>query len=138
MAEGAPGERRRKKRFGVKGCTVRYRRTGFAGFFAEPSPRYLVLNISEQGLHFISKEEIKEGESYTLLIDAPGMQEPVEAAGRVVWIRKSAEFNAFRVGIEFNSVRAADKPRLKALLDNAVLDKIDMATKMYLKEIQKL
>ncbi len=134
----APPERRRKKRFGVKGCTIRYRRTGLAGFFEEYSDRYLVLNISEQGAHFITKEELKEGQALNCQVDAPGMQESVECQAKVVWVRKSAEFSAFRVGMEFTTVRKGDQPRLKVLLDNAVLDKIDMATKMYLKEIQKL
>jgi c-di-GMP-binding flagellar brake protein YcgR len=132
------GERRRKKRFGVKGCTIRYRRTGLAGFFEEYSPRYLVLNISEGGAHFIAKDELKEGHALNCQIDAPGLQEPLETQARVIWVRKSTEFSAFRVGVEFTAVRKADQPRLKSLLDNAVLDKIDMATKMYLKEIQKL
>lgn len=137
MAE-ASDERRRKKRFGVKGCTIRYRRTGFTGFFEEYSARYLVLNISEQGAHFITKDEAKEGQAFSFQIDAPGLDGPIEGQSKVVWVRKSAEFSAFRVGMEITSLRKADQPRLKSLLDNAVLDKIDMATKMYLKEIQKL
>lgn len=138
MTESNPENRRNRRRFGVKGCTVRYRRAGLGGFFSEYSTRLLVLDISDAGLHFITKDEPRMGQIWALQIEAPGTNEPIQARARAVWVRKSTDHHAFHVGLRFDGVDKDDQPRLKALLDNALLDKIDMGTKMYLKEIERL
>lgn len=131
-------ERRDKKRFGVKGSTVQHRSAGVLGWFENFSPRYLILNMSESGLHFITKNELKEGAVLALRIQAPPLEEPIGARARVIWCRKSSEHNAFRVGMQFTALSADERLRLKGVLDNAILDKVDMTTRQFLKEIEKL
>ncbi|MBI5367689.1 MAG: PilZ domain-containing protein [Planctomycetes bacterium] len=131
-------ERRGKKRFGVKGASVQHRSAGLLGWMENFSPRYLVLNLSESGLHFITKSDLREGAVLALRLQAPPLEEPIGAKARVVWCRKSQEHNAFRVGMAFLRLSEGERQRLKGVLDNAILDKVDMTTKQFLKEIEKL
>lgn len=134
-------ERRRHKRYGVKDCTVQYKLVPLLGleFLINISERYLVLNISQGGVHFITKEEFKERARVLLIIKAPLLKdEIIRVSGRVVWTRKSTDANAYHVGVEFVSMGKSNRNRLRVLLDNAVLDKIDLSTRIYLKEVEKL
>ena len=131
-------ERRGKKRFGVRGATVQHRKAGALGFLDNFSPRYLILNVSESGLHFITKDALKEGSGHSLRLQAPPLEEPIAAKAVVVWCRKSTEHDAFRVGMSFTALSDGERLRLKGVLDNAILDKVDMTTKQFLKEIEKL
>lgn len=131
-------ERRGKRRYGVKGSTVQHRKAGALGFLENYSPRYLILNLSETGLHFITKDVLKEGSLHALRIQAPPLDDPIGVKARVVWCRKSTEHDAFRVGMAFVSLREGERLRLRGVLDNAILDKVDMTTKQFLKEIERL
>ncbi len=132
-------ERRRRKRYAVKNSTLRYRKgAGLFAFLMPPSPRYLVLNFSELGLHFITREEMRPGQGLRISMDAPGVRGTIGAPGRVVWCRKSEEINAFRVGCEFGAMGGGSKRVLKNLLDSAILENVEISTKIYLKEIERL
>ncbi|MHC4605388.1 MAG: PilZ domain-containing protein [Planctomycetota bacterium] len=131
-------ERRGKKRYGIKSSTVRYRRGGLFSMLHPASPRYLLLNVSESGCHFITKEEIAVGEGVQLTLEAPKMSGTIRAKGDVVWCHRSEEINAFRVGIRFSSLGSPARGLLKKLLDNAILENVEISTRVYLKEIQKL
>jgi c-di-GMP-binding flagellar brake protein YcgR len=130
-------ERRGRKRYGVKDAIVRYKK-GLLSFLAPASQKYLVLNLSETGLEFITKEQVHEGRKLTVLVSAPPVRGTVHARGRVIWIRKSQEQDAFRVGLEFTSISDRSRAYLKALLDSAVVDSIEISTRVYLKELDKL
>lgn len=131
-------ERRKHKRYGVRGSTIRYKRGGLLAFMTSSSERYLVLNMSEGGLHFISKEELREGQRVSLTLDAPGLEGIVRGRGVVVWARKSHEHQAWRVGVRFTRFDERSRFRLRHILDNAILERVDITTKIYLKEIEKL
>jgi Tfp pilus assembly protein PilZ len=131
-------ERRKKKRFGVRGCTVRYKKGGLFGFLASFGERLLCLNLSESGLHFISKDPLESGAGLALELEAPQIGDKIHASGRVVWCRKSTEHEAHHVGVELGSISKSSRVRLKVLLDNSVLEKIEITTKVYLKEIERL
>ena len=132
-------ERRARKRFGIKGCTVQYKSAELFGLFSALSPRYLVLNICQEGLHFISREEIPIGKKLILFINAPLLDDNlITVKSRTIWTRKSKEHNAYRTGIVFMGLSQQSKNRLKLILDNALLDKIDLSTRVYLKEVEKL
>jgi c-di-GMP-binding flagellar brake protein YcgR len=132
-------EHRRHKRVGVKGCTVQYKLTRWFGLFSSFSNRYLVLNISQGGLSFISKEEINPGTKIYLLINAPLLNNHgITITGVVVWSKKSAQMDAYRLGIKFTRLSKRASQRLRIILDNALLDHIDISTKVYLKEVDKL
>ncbi|MCE9584915.1 MAG: PilZ domain-containing protein [Planctomycetes bacterium] len=131
-------ERRKKKRFGVRGCTVRFKRGGMMSFLSLFGEKLITLNVSESGCHFINRDALAEGMAVSLQLEAPQAGDKVNAAGRVVWCRKSAEHDAHHVGVEFLSMPKASRVQLKILIDNAVLEKIEITTKVYLKEIERL
>lgn len=131
-------ERRSKKRYGIKNSTLRYRRGGMLSIVRSPSPRYLLLNISETGCHFITREELPVGDAISLSLEAPKMSGVVRAKGKVVWCRKSEEINAYRVGIHFSSLSGRSRTQLKNMLDSAILENVEISTKVYLKEIERL
>lgn len=131
-------ERRKKKRFGVRGCTVRYKSGGLFSFLSMWGDKFLSLNLSESGVHFICRDPLAEGKSLALCLEAPQLGDRIQAKGRVVWCRKSQEHDAHHVGVEFTSISKPNRTRLKILLDNAVLEKIEITTKVYLKEIERL
>ncbi|MEK7470082.1 MAG: PilZ domain-containing protein [Planctomycetota bacterium] len=131
-------ERRKRKRFGVRGCTLRHKRGGLLSFLGLYGERLIALNLSETGCHFISRLPLPEGMSIAVQIEAPQIGDKINAGGRVVWCQKSTEHDAHHVGVEFQSIAKSSKVQLKILLDNSVLEKIEITTKVYLKEIEKL
>lgn len=131
-------ERRKHKRYGIRGSTIRYKSGGILSFLNSASSRYLVLNMSEGGLHFISKEPLKAGQKIHLTLEAPSLEGTVKGKGTVVWVRKSEDHHAYRVGVKFTSFDEKSRFRLRHILDNAILERVDITTKIYLKEIQKL
>lgn len=130
-------ERRSKKRYGVKNSTVKYRKGAFV-LFAPASDNLLLLNVSETGCHFITKEDLELGQKLSLTIEAPRMAAAAHVKGRVVWARKSEDQHAYRVGVDFDPPSDTMKKRLKSLLDNAVLENVEVSTRVVLKEIEKL
>ncbi|MBI4616784.1 MAG: PilZ domain-containing protein [Planctomycetes bacterium] len=131
-------ERRRHKRYGVKDSSVRYRKAGLLSVFANYSDRLLLLNFSEGGLHFITKEELAVGRRLHLLVEFPNISTRLKMAGRVVWVRKSDEHDAFRAGIQLTSMGERTKKILRHVQDNTLLDNVKISTGMYLKEIKRL
>lgn len=131
-------ERRRKKRYGVKASIVRYRKGGLFAFLKPPSSSYLLLNFSELGGHFISREALPAGQALLLSIEAPSAPGTARARGTVVWSRKSEELNAHRVGVAFGALTARSRKLFKFMLDGAILDSVEISTKAYLKEIERL
>ena len=131
-------ERRRKKRYGIRGSTLVYRKGGLLALLRPVSPKYLLLNISPVGCHFISKDELKCGQPVLLSIEAPKVSGTIHARGRVVWTAPSQEMPAFRVGVELAPVSGRSSVLLKNLLDTAILEKVEIATTIYMKEIEKL
>lgn len=131
-------ERRRHKRYGVKDSSVKYRRAGALSLFTNYSDRLLLLNFSESGIHFITKEDLPPGQKIHILLEFPKISTALKLTARIIWTRKSTEHDAFRTGVEI--VAMADKPRklLRHVQDNTLLDNVKISTGMYLKEIKRL
>ncbi|MBI2933226.1 MAG: PilZ domain-containing protein [Planctomycetes bacterium] len=132
------GNRRRKKRYALKNSALRYRKGGLLAFLFPSSAKYLLLNFSETGAHFISREELKPGQRLRLAIEAPSLRGTIHVPARVTWCRRSSEINAYRVGVRFGTLGGRSKVLLKNLLDSAILENIEISTKVYLKEIERL
>lgn len=130
-------ERRAKKRYGVKGAVVRYKPASPLSFLSSGSPRYLVLNLSETGLEFMTKEPIEEGRKLKFALEAPRIQGTIRGAGRVIWVKPSKNREACRVGA---SIRLTGRSLslVRAILENAVIDSVEISTRVYLKEIERL
>gem|GEM_PF-2034669 len=143
MANGMkPGwdgtERRAGKRFGVKDATVQYTRGGVLSFLNRLSERYYLLNLSMGGCYFITRQPLKQGESLKLVIEAPLSTSPIHVRGQVAWVKKSREFEAWRVGVQFTRMGEKHGKQLKYVLDNTILKKVDVSTRAYLRDIEKL
>jgi len=131
-------ERRRHRRYGVKGSVVRWRPGPPLGWITPSSPVYLLIDLSSEGCRFISKTELRPGRRLSLAIEAPGMRGASRVAGRVAWSRRSEELDAWHTGIALDRPGSRAAARIKILLDGAVLDRIEITTRHYLKEIGKL
>lgn len=132
-------ERRTRKRYAIREGTLRYRRGGLLSALLLPgAPKLLLLNFSEEGCHFITREELQPGTPLRLRLQMPKIKGTVSATGQVAWCRKSAQSSAFRVGVRLNALSARSQALLKRMLDTAVLDNVDISTKAYLKEIERL
>ena len=131
-------ERRQTKRFGVKDATVQFQRGGLLSFINSLSERYYLLNLSLEGCYFITRSALKEGESLKLTIEAPLAPSPIQARGRVAWVRKSKDFEAWRVGVEFGRLGDKHRKHLQFVLDNTILRKVDVSTRTYLRDIERL
>lgn len=139
MGTGWDGaDRRKKRRYGIRGSTVRYRTSGVFSFLSPYSAKLLLLNFSEGGCHFISKAPMEPGADLDLELEAPKVRGAVRARGRVVWSKKSEQREAFHVGVEFRPLSSGAKGALKNMLDAALLDNVDITTRQYLKEIDRL
>ncbi len=130
-------ERRKQKRYGLKDSLVQYKRSGVLSFLQTLSPRYLLLNFSKGGCHFISRENLEPGTLLNLRLEVPG-KGVFSARGSVAWARKSDRLDAYRTGIRFSHVSDRSRMVLQKLLDSALLENVDISTKVYLKEIDRL
>lgn len=131
-------ERRRKKRYGIRNSTVRYKKDTLFSFLAPASSKYLLLNFSEHGCHFITQQLLEVDARLTFYLEAPKVHGTVALKGRVVWTRKSDKVDAYRVGVEFSSLSGRARALLKNMLDTALLENVDITTKQYMKDIEKL
>lgn len=131
-------ERRGKKRYGIRNSTVRYKKSGLLSMFSPLSAKYLLLNFSETGCHFISKDPVEPGTPIDLELEAPKVRGSVTARGKVIWTRKSEQMDAHHIGVQFGSLSGRSKETLKFMLDGALLETVDISTKAYMKEIEKL
>lgn len=132
-------ERRRNKRYGVLSSTVRYGSGGVLSALANLGQKYLILNISESGLKFITKDPLNSGDKLKLQIEAPSISKaPVKAKGRVVWVMRSQTQDVWHVGVEFIAIKRKYEGILKTIVDSAILEKVDISTTMYLREIKRL
>ena len=130
-------ERRKQKRYGLRDSLIRFKKSSAGSFFRPFSPRYLLLNFSKKGCHFISREDIFPDQLISLRVEVPD-RGVVNAKGMVVWSKKSDQLDAFRIGVRFTRVTGRSEIVLQKLLDSALLENIDITTKVYLKEIEKL
>ncbi len=131
-------ERRKEKRYGIRDSTVVVGRKSILSFFKESSKPYLVLNISKNGLHFISRTQLEPGDNLKLSIQAPKLTKTLTVKGSVVWVKPTSQEGAFRVGVTFQKVAGQNKDLLQQMIDSALLDKIDVTTHLYLKHLDRL
>jgi len=131
-------DKRGHKRYGVRDSTVVFRKGGFFAFAKPASPTYLLLNLSVTGCHFICREELAIGTRLFLTIDTPAGRSSIRARGVTVWARRSDAQDAWHIGVTFTKVGARSKNLLKNLLDGAILDNIEISTRAYMKQIEKL
>lgn len=130
--------RRKNKRYGIKSSTVHYRK-GFLPFMGTRSEPLLLLNVSKSGCHFMTRESLPLEQKLALKIEAPQLSSALNVQARVTWIKASSQAKGmYRVGLEFSRVSPTARKKLKQLLDNAVLENVEITTRVYMKELEKL
>jgi c-di-GMP-binding flagellar brake protein YcgR len=121
-------------RYRIKGGTVQYKPVHFLGLFSRPSKRHLILDISQDGVQFVTREEFKKEAMLSLDISAPGLDEKViHVQGRVAWVRKAPGLEAYGVGIKFDSMEQPELNKLKSLIDRNNLNKTKISDSVHLK-----
>lgn len=69
-----------------------------------------LVNISEGGLLFYSKEALAQGLSLEVHLDFPTFHSSIEVGGRVMWAQRATQkANAYFIGIEFIGIEDADQ-----------------------------
>ena len=132
-------ERRKHKRYGIKSSTVRYTGGGVGSLLANLGQKYLILNISESGLKLITKDHLNNGDKLRLHIEAPTISKSaVKTKGRVVWAKRSATQDVWHVGVAFDKIKKKYEGILKTLIDSAIMEKIDISTSVYIRELKRL
>ncbi|MFA5794190.1 MAG: PilZ domain-containing protein [Candidatus Brocadiia bacterium] len=132
-------EHRNYERYRVKDGVVKYKKYHFLGLFDKLSARHLILDISPQGVQFVTREEFKEGAKLALDISVPSLdQEIIHARGLVIWVRKAPGLMAYGVGVKFVSMKQSDQDKLKLLLENNAANKVKISDSAFLKKINKL
>ena len=131
-------ERRREKRYGIKKLAIRYSKSKFSAVIGNMSEKFLVLNVSEHGVNFMTRKELKPGEKICIRMMLPEQTVQIHASAKIIWNKKSVEHDAFRIGAEIIKINKPNKNKLKIILADAVLDKIDFSTGIYLREVDRL
>ncbi len=131
-------ERRAHRRYGVKGSVVRWRPGPPIGWVSPASAPHILIDLSPDGCHFVSHVELRPGKRLSLAIDAPPGDVTARAVGSVAWSRRSEEHDAWHTGVLMRPRTPAAAARLKIVLDGAVLDRIEITTRRYLKEMGRL
>ncbi|MCK4908429.1 MAG: PilZ domain-containing protein [Planctomycetes bacterium] len=130
-------EHRGYKRYAIKGSAVQYKRDSFFGRFKETSRKYIVLDISESGIQFITKERFKYGHRLLMDISAPYIgSEVIHAKGKVARVKHIKDLHIYGVGVKFAKLEVADRKRLQTVLDNAVTDDLEISDTVYLNKAQ--
>lgn len=132
-------EHRDHKRYRIKNSMVQYKPVHFLGLFSKTSKRHLILDISQDGMQFVTKDEFKKQSLLSLDISTPSLDEKIiHARGRVAWVRKAPGLAAYGVGVKFDPMEQPDIDKLKLLLDNNNLNKSKISDSVHLKIIGQL
>ena len=113
-------ERRQCARYTVNGCRVQYNTLplNFLGLITKSAGGNIIWDISEDGLQFVSREELARETGLLLKITAPVLEEDIiTAQACVFWTKKLSGPQAYLVGVKYVSMADADRARLKSLLD---------------------
>jgi hypothetical protein len=130
-------ERRAHRRYGVKGSMVRWRPGPPIGWVSPASAPHILIDLSADGCHFLSEVELRPGKKLALSIEA-SPKNAARAAGQVAWSRRSEQHDAWDTGITMRPRSPAAATRLKTVLDGAVLDRIEITARRYLKETGRI
>lgn len=132
------GEHRRQKRYRPANSTVRYKQSHFLGLFGRPSKKYLIMDISRDGMQFVSRQEFRKEARLILDIESHLLgPEAIHALARVAWVRKAPGLQAFGVGVRFEALEPPEQEKLNTLINRSNPDKAGISDSVHLKKIGK-
>ena len=119
-------EHRRYKRYNVEGCEAQSIKSSLLGLFKKRSPKQMVLNISRDGISFISQVAFAKRQDVKLSITAPFLEgEAIDLQIKVTWAKKLPGVAAFAIGGRFSVLDQIDLHNLKVLLEEAASSKAE-------------
>ena len=132
-------ERRRHKRYSIKGLRSRLRKSRLLGFSSEPtSEEYPCLDISQGGLQFITKKALQLKSHLLLDITTPFLRsDPIRTKARVAWSKSLGGLSFYVAGVRFVSVGKSERARLKVLIERAGQDKDKIPQRIRVKMIKE-
>ena len=70
-------------------------------------------DVSGGGLHFFTKEKMKNGDILSLKLQLPGMSDAIRVNAEVVWCRKDSPLakDEYAVGVEFSKMKNEDRQK---------------------------
>lgn len=122
MPEEKSEDKRKSKRYHVRGCTLRYKEDKFLNILGDSYAKfkYVVLDVSKTGLQFISRRKFKKNAKLLLTINAPSLQgEPVSIKGKVMWAREAPGQKVYGVGIQFEGMDEEENEKLQMIVNEA-------------------
>lgn len=130
--------RRRTKRYAVSDCAVRFAKAGALAFLRPLSTRYLLVDLSQEGICLMSGEPLKAGDRLNLHVETADANGGWSCRGRVVWVTRSDRQEAYRAGIEIVRISEKAAGRMKNLLDKCLVEKKEISTSLFLKKIKRM
>ena len=138
MPANVKREQRRFPRYTINGCAVQARESYLFGLFSKLTKKQMVINISLEGVRFISRESFGQNTQLVLNITAPYLRDiAIELKSLVTWERKVQGLSAYSVGARFVGTDRTNRDKLKALIERATKSKNDISSYINLKATQK-
>jgi hypothetical protein len=112
-------DNRNSKRISINGAMVQYKESDKSIFdiFKSSSEKFPILNLSMQGMRFLSHDPLVVNQPLRINIEIPVLgTEPLQADGRVAWIKYSDRYKASIIGVQFTSIPKESMQRLKNLV----------------------
>lgn len=126
MPANNPKEHRRYRRYSIEGCEAQSISSALLGLFKKRSPKQMVLNISRDGISFISHVVFAKRQNVILSITAPFLEgEAIELQIKVTWAKKLPGVAAFAIGGRFSALDQDNLYNLKILLEEAAASKAE-------------
>jgi len=113
-------DKRRHGRFGIEDAEVEYMKVELLSFVdKQQRGRDKLVNASEGGMLFLSEEEFELGQSLSLVLVAPDLDDSPKMRGKVVRSSAHEEGTRFQTGVEFSMCGSQAAEILRALADQA-------------------
>lgn len=133
------GERRANKRYKATGYILEYEPDSIFGLFSGIVREYIVLDISQTGIQFLTQQKLKEKSVLMLKIDTPYLKgKAIHAMGRVVWVKDAPKLGIYAVGVKFTAMSEQDSERLNTILEKVIINKIEILDIVDHKELNGL
>ena len=117
-------ERRELERFQVGEALVRYNKCHIFPLDKKPVGRdYPLVNVSLQGIRFITDEALPVHDQLSISIDIPAFSHPINLKARICWTRPQKGPDRFLTGARFLHIPKSDELKLELLLDDRILRK---------------
>lgn len=111
-------DKRKDTRVSVKEGVVRFKPTGGHFTFLKGSSEEMpIINVSQRGMRFLSRNKLLIGEKLSFNIGIPLLgSEPLVADGRIVWVDRSHRYEGYLIGVKFTAMTRESMSRLKNLV----------------------